>query len=376
MDRKTLTFGESNVAALAAFFGALGGTLILSAVALLIDIPTGGSFSSSDGYLLLTMVSTQFLMFAGAFFYLSVFRRVNYFKLFSFGFDKLDARKTGLLLLITVGCILLFVPFAELFVWALTLTGYKPIGGDISFGEGFGGILTVVFAAAVLPAVFEEALFRGVYLNGARKRGSFFAVVYSAFIFMIYHGNPVQTVHQFFLGIVLAYLAVVSGKIGYGIAVHFLNNFIAVLLSFVPFQELSAGWTAFMYVVWVLAGAIILIPSLKAFSRMSEKERNPAEERARAENGGFFATVVFDITSTFSKIFKLITKKGEIKKGIEAFNSRYDGINEFNGEIPDDVVFAFGKNEGKKLPVSAVLLIIGFAAMWLAALVMGFFNIY
>jgi hypothetical protein len=69
MNRKSLTFGESNVAALAAFFGAFGGTLVLSAVAILSDLLTDGSFSESDGYSTLTMVLTQVLMFAGAFFY-------------------------------------------------------------------------------------------------------------------------------------------------------------------------------------------------------------------------------------------------------------------------------------------------------------------
>jgi membrane protease YdiL (CAAX protease family) len=458
MNRKTLTFGESNVAALSAFFGMAGGTLILTAAATLTDMLTDGSFSESVEFGELLMVLTQLFMFAGAFFYLSVFRKANYFKLFSFGFDKLNAKKVGLLLLITVGSILLFVPFADLFVWILTLFGYKA-SGEIAMGDGFGGFLTLVVSAAIFPAFFEEMLFRGVYLNGARKRGAFFAVTYTAFVFMIYHGNPMQTVHQFFLGIVLTYLAVISGHIGYGIVVHFFNNFIAILMAFIPFGKLSAGWSAFISVVWIFVGIIILIPSLKAFARMNAKERNISlkavggasegrggfseqnenvppygkayenpsfaqnenvppygkvyenppfaqnenvppygkvyENPSFGQNGrtaspyekvggndsrqdekkGFFDTVISDITDTFSKIIALLKKKKTVKESTEEFNARYDKLNEFDGEIPDDVIFAFGKGDGKTLPVSAILLIIGFSAMWLFMFVVGFLNI-
>jgi membrane protease YdiL (CAAX protease family) len=397
MNRKSLTFGESNVAALSAFFGMAGGTLIFTAVASVADIWTDGAFSKSGGYDAALMVLTQVLMFAGAFFYLSVFRRVNYFKLFSFGIDKLNAKKVGLLLLITVGAVLLFAPFAEFFVWILTLFGYNSVG-EIPSGGGF--LLTVV-AAAVFPAVFEEMLFRGVYLNGSRRRGAFFALTYGAFVFMIYHGNPMQTVYQFFLGLILAYLAIVSGHIGYGIVVHFANNLIAILLGFIPFGKLSAGWAAFMYIVWIFAGMIILIPSLKTFARMNAKERNislgkadggavgqsgfleAAENSTAKQDGnsgsndkkGFFEAVVFDITETFSKIAALLTKKETLKENIEKFNSRYDKTNEFDEEIPPDAIFTFGKDEGKRLPVSAILLIIGFASMWLLVFVFGFLNI-
>jgi hypothetical protein len=124
--------------------------------------------------------------------------------------------------------------------------------------------------------------------------------------------------------------------------------------------------------------------SLEKTDETRQNERNaytadgnfsPIQNNAPREKKGFFETVIFDITDTFSKIAALLTKKETIKENVERFNLRYDKTNEFDEEIPDGVVFMFGKDEGKKLPVSAILLIIGFSAMWLLTFIIGFFNI-
>ena len=59
---------------------------------------------------------------------------------------------------------------------------------------------------------------RGVVLNAAsRKRDYSYAILITAGMFSLMHGNPIQTVHQFLLGAVLAYVVLVSKSLWAGI---------------------------------------------------------------------------------------------------------------------------------------------------------------
>jgi sodium transport system permease protein len=89
---------------------------------------------------------------------------------------------------------------------------------------------------ALLPAICEEAAFRGYILSGlegGRKQGS--AIVLSALMFGILH-VLLSLVQQFFnaalLGLVLGLLAIRSRSLLPGIVFHFLNNALAVSLGF------------------------------------------------------------------------------------------------------------------------------------------------
>lgn len=111
----------------------------------------------------------------------------------------------------------------------LKLTGIKsaslPIAID-SIGMLFVGIL--IFA--ILPAIVEEFLFRGIIFNGLKQKFSAIgAITLSALMFTIMHLNIYQVVYQFALGIILALVVYYTGSIFYSMVVHFINNFFIVL---------------------------------------------------------------------------------------------------------------------------------------------------
>lgn len=96
-------------------------------------------------------------------------------------------------------------------------------------------ILTVIITLVViciLPPIFEEFIFRGVFLSSLKQRGIKYAVIVSALIFALSHLNIAQFIHQFIVGIVLAYMGYKAGNILYGIAVHILNNVLAITLPY------------------------------------------------------------------------------------------------------------------------------------------------
>jgi len=90
---------------------------------------------------------------------------------------------------------------------------------------GEGPLLYVLYVMVVVcPAVGEELLFRGVIANGLREYGKGTAVVLSAAAFTLMHTNPLQTVYQFMLGIVLGLIYVETKSLLPCMLLHGMNN--------------------------------------------------------------------------------------------------------------------------------------------------------
>lgn len=153
---------------------------------------------------------------------------------------KLDYRTALLALAVSVICIFGFSSLTNVFVYSLEKLGYQSHLGAMSI-PNFGYYVIYVFLMCVVPALFEETLFRGLILNGMREKGKTFAVVMSALIFMLMHGGPDQTIHQFILGIILGYVFVYSGTIWAPVLIHFLNNFYAVTAIYISGQMSGTG---------------------------------------------------------------------------------------------------------------------------------------
>ena len=98
--------------------------------------------------------------------------------------------------------------------------------------ETAGLMLLTIVHTAVLPALLEELAFRGFLMQPLRKYGDWFAIVTSALLFGLIHGNMTQAPFAILAGIALGYVNVVSGSMWTNILLHFLNNLISVLYSF------------------------------------------------------------------------------------------------------------------------------------------------
>lgn len=81
-----------------------------------------------------------------------------------------------------------------------------------------------VIRSTVLPAFFEEFLFRGILLGQLRRYGNGFAVVLSAALFGMFHGNLKQACFAFLVGLIFGYIVVRTNHIWITVAAHFFNN--------------------------------------------------------------------------------------------------------------------------------------------------------
>jgi membrane protease YdiL (CAAX protease family) len=95
---------------------------------------------------------------------------------------------------------------------------------------------------AVLPAVCEEIVFRGVLARSIGRRTSLIAAAaISAAVFSAYHLSLVQALPTLTLGLVLAVIAVRADSIAPSIVAHALNNALVIAASRGALPELT-GW--------------------------------------------------------------------------------------------------------------------------------------
>lgn len=91
--------------------------------------------------------------------------------------------------------------------------------------------LMSALCTAVIPALVEEFAYRGLVLGVLRKHGDMFAVISSAFLFGLLHGNFVQIPFAFVVGLVLGYVRVKTDSMLPSVLIHFGNNFFAVVMT-------------------------------------------------------------------------------------------------------------------------------------------------
>jgi membrane protease YdiL (CAAX protease family) len=98
----------------------------------------------------------------------------------------------------------------------------------------WGGLLINMVMVAVLAAVGEELIFRGILVRLFREwtGNVHLAVIIPALLFSALHLQFYGFFGRLVLGIILGYLLVWSGSLWVPITVHFLNNAMAVVVSF------------------------------------------------------------------------------------------------------------------------------------------------
>ena len=88
----------------------------------------------------------------------------------------------------------------------------------------------IIFIVAVIPAICEEMLFRGLVQKSFElKLGPLWSIVITALFFGLYHFNPYGLVALVALGAYFGYAAYQSNSIFVTMSLHFMNNFISVV---------------------------------------------------------------------------------------------------------------------------------------------------
>ncbi|MDE7297114.1 MAG: CPBP family intramembrane metalloprotease [Clostridia bacterium] len=153
----------------------------------------------------------------------------------------------------------------------LGLFGYEVQGVPMPTLSGWN-ILPAILVIAVLPAILEETVFRGILSRQMTESGwgTVATVLISGALFSLFHHNPEQTIYQFICGVCFALLALRAGSILPGIVAHFLNNATVLVLTavfspsgadiaFTDFMPMPAFITLCVFSALSLAGTVVYL---------------------------------------------------------------------------------------------------------------------
>lgn len=121
------------------------------------------------------------------------------------------------------------------------------------------GLFLNIFVVAVIPALSEELLFRGVFqrLFGDWTKNRHLGVLISAVLFSAFHLQFYGFIPRMLLGLFFGYLLLWSGTIWVPIIAHFINNAFAVTVSYFvnmkmigsEVETIGAAWNGFSFVI-------------------------------------------------------------------------------------------------------------------------------
>lgn len=158
-----------------------------------------------------------------------------------------------------------------LFVEFLQRLGYKDAGITLPSMQG-AGFIGVLITIAIIPAIMEEFVFRGIFLRESKEFSALSQALICGALFALYHQNPAQTVYQFICGSAFALVAIKSSSIFPTMLSHFINN--AVILVLTKFGVSS--FEAPMYAIILVISGLCLVGSLVyllVFDKRKQEEK-------------------------------------------------------------------------------------------------------
>lgn len=160
----------------------------------------------------------------------------------------------GMLCCVAANIVVSFVItfFEELF-------GLKFNGGEITEPDSAFACVLYLIGVSIIPAICEELAMRCFSLQLLRKYGKGFGVVAVSIVFGLLHGNVVQFIFAFIIGLVLGYVTVKTDSVVPAIFIHALNNGMSVVQSIVNYaagEEVADTVIVVIYLLWVAAGII------------------------------------------------------------------------------------------------------------------------
>lgn len=171
------------------------------------------------------------------------------------GWRRLSFKNVILCLILGVCLYILNIFVASIFATLLRAFGYQYSSSDNVF-TGYSGLVISIVLTAVLPAICEEFLHRGVLLNGFMKQfGVRKAILWSSFLFGLMHMNAGQFFYATILGWFMAMTALSAGSLWGSIIVHFTNNALATYLSYA--EELNLPGTSLIN--FLFGNSIVLV---------------------------------------------------------------------------------------------------------------------
>lgn len=149
-----------------------------------------------------------------------------------------------------------------------------------------------VISTAIIPAICEEFAMRCCSLQLLRKYGKSFAVFAVSIVFGLLHGNVIQFIFAFVVGLVLGFVTVKTDSIVPAVLIHGFNNGISALNSILTYTSgENTAQTAILivYAFWAASG----IASLIYLISKGELRKTAKPQNGVLTNGQKFTAFLF-----------------------------------------------------------------------------------
>ena len=177
----------------------------------------------------------------------------------------------GRIVILAILAVFAFLPIATGVQWVFGKMGYHATPTYADYSSVWWKMLLGLVGMALLPAVGEEFLLRGAVYGSIRGKGTVYAIVLSALLFAILHGSPVQFIHQFLIGCIMAFLIYQTGSIWASVLFHFVNNALVIIYEFAYTASGATyliPWWGFL-IMFVVATPVLVFVLVKTGVRKS-----------------------------------------------------------------------------------------------------------
>lgn len=143
--------------------------------------------------------------------------------------------------------------------------------------------LIFMLMLAVVAPIIEELLMRGVIMRGLEGRSKWFAIIVTGMFFGMIHLSYYTVAAKISVGILLCYIAYVTGSVYSGIIVHMINNGISGLITIMSSASVAQEETAvemslpqmllslMVYMFLAMVSIVIVVALAKALEAVSKK---------------------------------------------------------------------------------------------------------
>lgn len=213
-------------------------------------------FDSALGYLLQAL----YMNIAFVLVFVWYFKRINKQEIVAKPTSK-TAKYVGICIIIGISTLFLLSGTLNYFQLLIDKLGFTSSSIPYELNSPSSYIISLI-SLAVIPAICEELIFRGVLVTALKSKGKIFAVIISSIMFAIFHFSPSQLIYPFCFGLILSIIFLRTNNIIFSILLHFINNALSLSIQYfssnsgVAFTHSASN---LIYAIITLAIWIVLI---------------------------------------------------------------------------------------------------------------------
>lgn len=177
-----------------------------------------------------------------------------------FGFKRCGAAPLVLAAIMGYGC-----QFAMILV-DLPISMWSISGGDVIPSSPIE-LAAAIAVIAVIPAIFEEFLMRGIVYGVMAEFNTLAAAVFTTIMFALLHGNLAGIPGYLLLGAILIFVLQRTGSLYACMLLHLTNNVAAVLLSYFSSYLMEVPFVTIVLFITGIAAAIAAFGMLSVISK-------------------------------------------------------------------------------------------------------------